>query len=74
MNKPGSLAFFLTERYCLYASNRAQTKLYRGRVAHASWPLAAVKLLDYESSLVESYGLLTPVGPPVLHAGGSVRV
>jgi uncharacterized protein YqjF (DUF2071 family) len=72
--EPGSLAFFLTERYCLYTSNKAQTKLYRGRVAHAPWPLSTAEVLDYESTLVESHGLPTPAGPPVLHAGGLVSV
>ena len=72
--EPGSLAFFLTERYCLYAGNKAQTKLYRGRVAHAPWPLRAAQLLHYESSLVESQGLPTPDGKPLVFAGGSVSV
>ncbi len=72
--EPGSLAFFLTERYCLYASNQAQTKLYRGRVAHAPWPLHAAQVLHCESTLIESHGLPTPAGPPVLHAGGPVSV
>ncbi|MBD2767077.1 DUF2071 domain-containing protein [Hymenobacter sp. BT664] len=72
--EPDSLAFFLTERYCLYTSNRAQTKLYRGRVAHEPWPLATAQVLHYESSLIESQGLPTPAGSPVLHAGGPVRV
>lgn len=72
--EPGSLAFFLTERYCLYASNAARTKLYRGRVAHAPWPLASASLLQFESSLIESHGLPTPTGAPVLHAGRAVSV
>ena len=72
--QPGSLEFFLTERYCLYASNQAQTKLYRGRVAHAPWPLRAAQLLHYESTLLESHGLPTPAGKPVVHAGGPVSV
>ena len=72
--EPGSLAFFLTERYCLYASNRKQTKLYRGRVAHAPWPLRTAQLLHYESTLVESHGLPTPAGPPLVLAGGPVSV
>jgi len=72
--EPGSLAFFLTERYCLYAGNRAQTKLYRGRVAHAPWPLRSAQLLHYESSLIEGHGLPTPAGPPLVHAGGPVSV
>ena len=72
--EPGSLEFFLTERYCLYASNRAQTKLYQGRVAHEPWPLRAAQVLHLESSLLESHGLPTPAGPPVVHAGGLVNV
>lgn len=72
--EPGSLAFFLTERYCLYTSNKVQTKLYRGRVAHAPWPLCAAEVLDYKSTLIESHGLPTPSGAPVVHAGGTVSV
>jgi hypothetical protein len=72
--EPGSLAFFLTERYCLYTSNQAQTKLYQGRVAHAPWPLATAQVLHYESSLIESQGLPTPAGSPVVHAAGPVSV
>ncbi|WP_426060445.1 YqjF family protein [Hymenobacter sp. B1770] len=72
--EPDSLAFFLTERYCLYASNKACTKLYRGRVAHAPWPLHAANVLHYESTLLESHGLPTPEGLPLVNAGGSVSV
>ena len=71
---PDSRAFFLTERYCLYASNKAQTKLYRGRVAHTPWPLYAAQVLHYESTLIESHGLPTPVGKPLVHFGGPVSV
>ncbi|MBO2010509.1 YqjF family protein [Hymenobacter negativus] len=73
-SEPGSLAFFLTERYCLYASNKAQTKLYRGRVAHTPWPLSTAQLLHYESNLVEGHGLATPTVPPLVHTGGAVSV
>ena len=70
----GSLAFFLTERYALYTSNKAQTKLYRGRVAHAPWPLSSAQVLHLESTLIEGHGLPTPTGQPVVHAGGAVGV
>ncbi|GAB3582858.1 YqjF family protein [Hymenobacter daeguensis] len=72
--EPGSLAFFLTERYCLYASNKAHTRLYRGRVAHAPWPLSTAQVLHLESGLLEGHGLPTPAGPPLVHAGGPVSV
>ena len=72
--EPGSLAFFLTERYALYTSNKAQTKLYRGRVVHSPWPLSTAQVLHLESTLIEGHGLPTPTGPPVVHAGGAVSV
>lgn len=72
--EPGSLAFFLTERYCLYTSNKAQTKLYKGRIAHAPWPLHSARILEYDSTLIESHGLPTPAGAPLIHAGGTVSV
>ena len=69
---PGSLAFFLTERYCLYAA--WGPRLYRGRIAHAPWPLRAAELLEFDSTLLEAHGLPTPAGAPVLHAGGPLAV
>jgi len=74
----GSLDFFLTERYCLYAAGgqgpgRGE-KLYRGRIAHQPWPLREVRLLDYRSDLLVGHGLPTPVGEPLLHAGGPLHV
>jgi uncharacterized protein YqjF (DUF2071 family) len=72
--EPGSLAFFLTERYCLYTTNKTQTKLYRGRVAHTPWPLSTAEVLKLESNLIEAHGLPTPAGEPVVHFGGPVSV
>jgi uncharacterized protein YqjF (DUF2071 family) len=72
--EPGSLAFFLTERYALYAACGQGGKLYRGRIAHHPWPLRAAELLHYDSNLIEGHGLPTPVGAPVLHAGGPLSV
>lgn len=77
-SEPGSLAFFLTERYALYAAGgqgpgRGE-KLYRGRIAHQPWPLRAAELLHYDADLIEGHGLPTPVGAPVLHAGGPLSV
>ena len=63
-SEPGSLEFFLTERYCLYASNKAQTKLYQGRVAHAPWPLRAAQVLH------RIRGALVIVGAPALVDSG----
>jgi len=62
---PGSLEFFLTERYCLYAEDEGQ--LYRARIHHAPWPLQKATMNSYSSSMIESLGLPAPAGEPVLN-------
>ena len=71
--EPGSLDFFLVERYCLYAeSNR---KIYRCRINHKPWPLQkALDLKVSELGVVTAVGLPAPVGEPKLHCGGPVEV
>lgn len=71
-SRPGSLDFFLTERYCLYAAHRA--KIYRCRIFHQPWPLHKADLLSYDSTMVESHGLPAPPGAPVLHYAESLKV
>jgi uncharacterized protein len=70
--EPGSLEFFLYERYCLYTSD--EDKLYRCRIFHPPWPLQEAKVSQYESNLIETDGLPAPVGKPLLHCAGPVDV
>jgi uncharacterized protein len=69
---PGSLDYFLTERYCLYAARGK--RLYRCRIFHPPWPLQEARLLKYRSNLIEADGLPRPQGEPLLHSGGPVQV
>ncbi len=64
-SQPGSLEFFLTERYCLYAARR--NRIYRCRIFHRPWTLQKAELVSYESSMIESHGLPSPHGEPLLH-------
>lgn len=64
-SQPGSLEYFLTERYCLYAARGG--KLYRARIWHEPWPLRTAALKSIQSTMIESHGLPTPQGPPLLH-------
>ena len=41
---PGSLEFFLTERYCLDTEHKG--KLYRARIHHQPWPLQTAELVS----------------------------
>ncbi len=63
--QPGTLEFFLIERYCLYA--RRSNGLYRARIHHTPWPLERVELHSFSSTMVESHGLPAPDGDPLLH-------
>jgi uncharacterized protein len=70
--EPGTLGFFLVERYCLYAADAEQ--VYRARIHHRPWPLREASLKAQRSSMVEAAGLPTPEGAPLLHHGGPVDV
>jgi uncharacterized protein YqjF (DUF2071 family) len=69
---PGTLEFFLTERYCLYTAHK--NNLYRCRIAHAPWPLQRAGLSSFNSTMLESHGLPTPGGDPLLHYAESISV
>ena len=63
--EPGSLDFFLIERYCLYAARG--DRLYRCRIHHRPWPLCEAELEHMSSSMIESHGLEVPSDAPLLH-------
>lgn len=70
---PGSLEFFLVERYCLYSAQKG--RLYRARIFHRPWSLRGANLLSCRSTMLESQGLPAPGGEPLLHRQGeSLRV
>ena len=71
-SQPGTLQFFLTERYCLYTSHRGQ--LYRARIFHPPWSLQTATLSALDSTMIESAGLPTPHGAPLLHYSEKIRV
>ena len=71
--EPGSLEFFLIERYCLYTIDK--DKLYRCRIHHEPWSLQKTDtLFEYKSTMIEANGMQAPIGEPLLHCGGPVHV
>jgi uncharacterized protein len=70
--RPGSLEFFLSERYCLYTESAGA--LYRCRIAHEPWPLRRAKLPSYETDLFKANDLPQQHEDPIAHAGGPVHV
>lgn len=71
-SQPGSLEFFLTERYCLYSQTHG--KLYRARIFHQPWTLQNARLHSLKSTMVESHGLPTPVADPLIHYAEEIAV
>ena len=67
-SEPGSLRFFLTERYALYSARK--DVLYRARIFHRPWPLHEAHLLSCRSTLLESQGLPPTADAPLLHQQG----
>jgi len=68
---PGSVEYFLTERYCLYSEQRRE--VYRARIHHRPWPLQDATLSSLNSTMIESQGLPSPEGNPVLHYAEELR-
>jgi uncharacterized protein YqjF (DUF2071 family) len=64
--KPGTLEYFLTERYCLYAADPAG-RCYRGDIAHAPWPLQRAESQTRTLAMTGQLGLPLPDVPPLLH-------
>jgi hypothetical protein len=64
-SSPGSLEFFLTERYSLDTEHKG--KLYRARIHHQPWPLQKAELASLNSTMIESHGLPTSEDHPLLH-------
>jgi uncharacterized protein YqjF (DUF2071 family) len=60
--QPGSLEYFLTARYCLYASD-AHANVYRGEVDHADWPLQPAQCNIRCNNMTEPIGLHLPQEP-----------
>jgi uncharacterized protein len=54
--QPGSLEFYLVERYLLYSMHKGQ--LYKGRVIHAPYPVREVNTFRCEDKLVEAAGII----------------
>ena len=63
--EPGSLDFFLAERYRLFAFNKKETQLMSGQVHHEPYHLQKVNLMSYSKRLFALNGLPEPGNSPV---------
>ena len=65
--QPGSLEYWLTARYCLYAQNRSG-RLLRGEIDHSPWPLQAAEFEPDSNTMLASIGLESHDEPHLLFA------
>lgn len=61
----GSLEEWLTERYCLYASD-PHGNLYRGEIHHKPWNLQTVQVEIRQNTMSHAAGVLLPDQPPLV--------
>ena len=64
--RPGTLAHWLTERYCLYAVTR-RGRLRRAEIHHPPWPLQPAQVDIRSNSMTRGLGFELPDPAPVVH-------
>jgi len=64
--EPGSLDYFLTERYCLYNVD-ARFRAYRLEIHHLPWTLQRAEATFAVNTMTEAAGIRLPAIAPVLH-------
>lgn len=70
---PGSLEYFLTERYCLYTIDEAGRPL-RAEIQHPPWPLHPAAATIARNTMVRPWRIDLPGEPPLLHYSRLQRV
>jgi uncharacterized protein YqjF (DUF2071 family) len=70
--QPGTLEYFLIERYLLYSFWRGQ--LFVGRVRHKPYPIQSAQLHSVRENLITAAGITRPNAPPLAHYSRGVKV
>ena len=65
-SRPGTLEYFLTERYCLYSAD-ARRRIWRGDIHHRPWPLQPAEAEAEELEITGQIGVTLPDTEPILH-------
>jgi hypothetical protein len=65
LREPGSLAHWLSERYCLYTVFR--DRVYCGEIHHEQWPLQDAEWEVEANTMAHAAGISLPAVKPLLH-------
>jgi uncharacterized protein YqjF (DUF2071 family) len=71
--EPGTLAHWLTERYCLYAADR-HGGLRRTEIHHEPWPLRPAQVQIQRNTMASALGVDLPGGAPLAHFAARLDV
>jgi len=63
--KRGTIEYFLTERYCLYAGS--ENGLFRGEIDHPPWPLQLAEAEIERNTMAAAHDIAIPDFNPILH-------
>lgn len=66
LSSQGSLEHWLTERYCLYASDK-YNRLYRAEILHQPWPLQPAEIEIMKNTMTLPIQVEMPSTRPLLH-------
>jgi hypothetical protein len=72
LRERGSLANWLTERYCLYTV--AKGMVYRAEIHHQQWPLQDAAAKIEVNTMAAASGISLPSAPPLLHFSRKLEV
>ena len=64
--RPGTFAWWGTERYCLYSVDR-RGAIYRAEIHHAPWPLRPAEARIQRNTMTSAAGIKLPDLQPVVH-------
>lgn len=63
--QPGTIDYWLTERYCLYTVHRQ--RVFRGEIHHVPWPLQSAAWDVEVETMAQASGVVLPDIEPLLH-------
>jgi uncharacterized protein YqjF (DUF2071 family) len=66
MAQPGTLEYFLTERYCLYTVD-SSFRARRLEIHHSPWPLQIAEATFAVNTMADAAGIRLPAQAPLLH-------
>ena len=62
----GTLEYFLTERYCLYAAD-SRERVFRGEIHHPAWNVQRAEAQFSRNTMADAAGVTLPASEPLLH-------